>query len=117
MAEGFANHYGKDVLFATSSGLSPTRTVALETIATMENKNIDISHHYPKMFVPQEAADMDLIVNMSGYTLPGKVEAPVEAWEVKDPFGDTEEVYMEVANTIEMSVMSLILKFRRLANN
>ena len=52
MAEGFANHYGKDVLTATSSGLAPTQIVAQETVDTMREKNIDISAHYPKKFDP-----------------------------------------------------------------
>ena len=35
MAEGFANHYGGDVLIANSSGLSPVQLVAQETVAIM----------------------------------------------------------------------------------
>lgn len=117
MAEGFANHYGKDVLRATSSGISPTESVAQETIDTMEEKNIDISRHYPKLFDPFEAQGMDLVVNMSGSVLPGKPAPHLEEWQVTDPYGDSMQVYMSVANTIEMRVMSLILKLRRLADH
>jgi arsenate reductase len=113
MAEGFANQYGNDVLMATSSGLAPTPIVARETIETMEEKNIDISQHYPKKFDPLEANGVDLIVNMSGFVLPGKPTAPVEEWKVRDPFGYSMEVYMESANDLEMKVMGLILRLRR----
>jgi arsenate reductase len=113
MAEGFANHYGKDVLTATSAGLAPTQMVAQETIETMREKNIDISAHFPKKFDPMEANDADLIVNMSGFVLPGKPAVPVEDWKVRDPFGDSMEVYMESANDVEMKVMGLILRLRR----
>jgi arsenate reductase (thioredoxin) len=117
MAEGFANFYGKDVLEARSSGLAPTQTVASETIDTMLEKNIDISKHYPKKFDPVEAAKADLVINMSGYVLPGKLSVPERKWEVRDPYGDTMAVYSDVANDIEMRVMQLILEFRRLANH
>lgn len=113
MAEGFANHYGKDVLQAVSSGLAPTQTVARETVETMLEKNIDISHHFPKRFDAMQGRGMDLIVNMSGYVLPGKLSVPIEEWTVYDPFGSSMEVYMESANDIEMRVMNLILRLRR----
>jgi arsenate reductase (thioredoxin) len=117
MAEGFANFYGKDVLSAKSAGLSPTPVVVQETIDTMAEKNIDISHHYPKKFDPLEAKDFDLIINMSGFFLPGKLATPERKWEVRDPYGDSEDVYRAVSNDLEMRVMQLILELRRLANN
>jgi arsenate reductase len=97
MAEGFANHYGKDVLKATSSGLAPTQIVARETIETMAEKNIDISHHFPKKFDALE----------------GMLTVATEEWKVKDPFGSSMKVYMESANDVEMKVMGLILRLRR----
>jgi arsenate reductase len=117
MAEGFANFYGKDVLNAKSAGLSPTPNVVNETIATMSEKNIDISRHYPKKFNPLEAKNYDVIINMSGFVLPGKLELPERKWEVRDPFGDSMDIYRTVSNDIEMRVMQLILEFRRLAGN
>jgi arsenate reductase (thioredoxin) len=114
MAEGFANHYGKDVLIATSAGLAPTPVVAQETIQTMLDKNIDISHHYPKKFDPFEAKEMDLIVNISGFVLPGKLQVPEEKWTVVDPYGESMEVYAESANDLERRVMGVILRLRRL---
>ena len=37
MAEAFANHYGGDVLVATSSGVQPVQTIAPETVAMWES--------------------------------------------------------------------------------
>jgi arsenate reductase (thioredoxin) len=113
MAEGFANHYGKDVLIAVSAGLAPTQIVAQETIDTMAEKNIDISAHFPKRFDVLKAKEADLIVNMSGFVLPGKLDVPTEEWKVRDPYQESMEVYMESANDIEMRVMGLILRLRR----
>lgn len=113
MAEGFANRYGTDVLTASSAGLAPTPTVAQETIATMAEKNIDISRHYPKHFEPSEAKEFDLIVNMSSFHLPGKLAVPTREWKVRDPFGESNAVYMQSCNDIETRVMHLILELRR----
>ena len=115
MAEGFANHYGKDVLKATSAGLAPTLSVATETVATMAGKNIDISRHFPKKFDPLEAKNSDLIINMSGFVLPGKLTVPTREWKVRDPYGESDAVYQQSANDIEMKVMQLILELRRKA--
>ena len=117
MAEGFANFYGKDVLHAKSAGLSPTPVVAKETVDVMAEKNIDISRHFPKKFEPLEAKNADLIINMSGFVLPGKLETPERKWEVRDPYGDSMDVYRAVSNDLELRVMQLILELRRLANN
>jgi arsenate reductase len=117
MAEGFANFYGQDVLHARSAGLSPTPVVAKETVDIMAEKNIDISRHFPKKFEPLEAKNADLIINMSGFVLPGKLETPERKWEVRDPYGDSMDVYRAVSNDLELRVMQLILELRRLANN
>lgn len=113
MAEGFANHYGKDVLTAASAGLSPTLSIAPETIATMREKNIDISDHFPKRFDPMFAKTFDIIVNMSGFVLPGRPAVPQREWNVRDPYGESDEIYRQSANDIEMKVMQLILELRR----
>ncbi len=113
MAEGFANRYGSDVMQAESAGLAPTPTVALETIATMLEKNIDISRQYPKKFDPFLASGFDVIVNMSGFRLPGNFETPVLEWKVMDPFGENAAIYRKSRDDIESKVMRLILDLRR----
>ena len=113
MAEGFANLYGKDVLSASSSGLAPTEIVVRETIECMREKGVDLSNHFPKRYDPFVSATYDLIVNMSGYDLPEPVETQVRNWLVRDPIGQSEEVYRESRDTIERQVMQLILLLRR----
>jgi arsenate reductase len=113
MAEGFANLYGKDVLAASSSGLAPTEIIVRETIECMRENGVDLSNHFPKKYNPLESSQYDLIVNMSGYDLPGPVEAPVRNWLVRDPIGQSEEVYRDSRDSIERQVMQLILQLRR----
>ena len=110
MAAAFARTYGSDVLIVESAGLAPAMTVSSLTHKVMLEKNIDIGDQFPKSLEMASAAD--LIINMSGHPLPGKTGTPVEHWTVRDPIGESEEVYREVRDHIEQRVMRLILKVR-----
>ena len=113
MAEGFARAYGLDVLKAESAGLSPAQTVARGTARTMAQKNIDISTQFPKRYESALAAECDLIINMSGFALPGEVTDRVRDWDVLDPIGQSAEIYRRVCDEIEVLVMDLINELRR----
>jgi arsenate reductase len=112
MAAGFARTYGSDVLIVQSAGLAPAMTVSSLTHQVMLEKNIDIGQEFPKSLEMTSPSDADLIINMSGHALPRKTEAKVEEWAVRDPIGESEEVYREVRDQIEQRVMRLILKVR-----
>ena len=111
MAEGFARTYGSDVLQAQSAGLAPAIAVAPLTYKVMLEKNIDVGSLYPKEFQPAMGS-ADLIINMSGSALPGSPKVPVENWEIRDPIGESEEIYRDVRDQIELRVMQLILTLR-----
>jgi len=113
MAEGFAKLYGKDVLIASSSGLAPTEIIVRETIECMREKGVDLTNHFPKRYDPHATVSLDLIINMSGYDLPEPTVAEVRNWMVRDPIGQSEEVYRECRDHIERQVMQLILQLRR----
>ncbi|MES1258195.1 MAG: arsenate reductase ArsC [Acidobacteriota bacterium] len=113
MAEGFANKYGGDVLVARSSGLSPVLSVIPETVAIMEELNIDISKHVPMPYDPLLAGQYDFVINMSGFRLPGKPPKELLEWKVTDPYMNSAEVYRKVRADIEDRVMQLILRLRR----
>ena len=113
MAEGFARHYGSDVLTASSSGLSPLTTVVSQTVDIMGEKFIDISGHVPRFFTPVETPRYDVVVNMSGMKLPGIAPGELIVWDVKDPYRQSRDVYLAVRDDIEGRVMRLILHFRR----
>jgi arsenate reductase len=113
MAEGLANHYGSDVLIASSSGLSAVPAVTLETVAIMRDINIDISKHVPMMYEPLAVSHYDIVVNISGFRLPGPRPKELIEWKVEDPFQRPVEVYLRVREDLEQRVMHLILKLRR----
>lgn len=113
MAEGFANHYGSDVLVATSAGLSPMPGIIKSTVAAMEEVGVDISAHIPSWYEPALAAKYDIVVNMSGYRLPGKPPKQVLEWKVDDPYMKPTSAYRRARADIEHRVMQLILSLRR----
>ena len=115
MAEGFANHYGGDVLTARSAGLSPTAGLARETRLVMQEMNVDISSHVPRPYDPFDVVNFDLVVNIAGYKLPGQAPKEIVEWTVADPYGSTLVEYRKARDTIEQMVMRLILNLRRQA--
>ena len=113
MAEGFARHWGFGFVSATSSGLAPTREIAWQTVATMQDRGIDIKAQFPKKFDRFGTGEFDLIVNLSGFYLPGQPVPPVEEWQVGDPYGKSAAVYSKCADQIESRVKALIEQQRQ----
>lgn len=113
MAEGFARKYGSDVIEPISAGLSPAAIVQPLTKKVMEDKGIPIDDQFPKDLSSLPLSTCDVIINMSGVKLPGRIPMEIREWPVSDPIGKTEEVYVSVRDEIEMLVMQLILQLRR----
>jgi arsenate reductase (thioredoxin) len=113
MAEGFAKKYGADVMEVGSAGLSPAPIVQDLTKKVMEDKNINIDDQFPKDLGSVGVASYNLIINMSGVKLPGRIPIELRDWKVDDPIGRTEEKYVTVRDQIENLVMQLILELRR----
>jgi len=112
MAEGFANHYGGDVLVAVSAGVSPVQFIAPETVAIMREVNVDVSGHTPMWYEPRAVDGFDVVVNMSGMKLPGKPPRELIEWQIEDPYRQKPEVYRRVRADLENKVMQLILRLR-----
>ncbi len=117
MAEAFANRYGSDVLKAASAGLAPTQQIPLATVAVMEELNVDVSTHLPRRYDPFEALECDLVINMSGFTLPGPQPKELKEWIVPDPMGGSIAAFRIVRDELEHRVMQLILDLRRHSRN
>ena len=113
MAEGFARRYGPDVMNVTSAGIAPAPIVQPLTQKVMEAKNIRLDDQYPKDVNAVLTPDFDLIVNMSGRKLGTRLPIAVRDWNIEDPIGREEELYVKVRDQIENLVMQLILEFRR----
>jgi|SRR5579871_2554244 len=116
MAEAFARAYGSDVLTPRSAGLTPAYMVSPLTGKVMEEKNVALEDAFPKPLVPEMLRQSDLVINMSGQPLNMGEATQTEEWTVRDPIGESEDVYREVASEIEQRVMQLVLKLRAAKN-
>src|SRR5581483_3865075 len=104
--------YGSDVIDCCSAGMGPAGGIPELTVQVMQEKNIDVSAAFPKGLDGVDRASIDLIVNLTGNSLPAKMVTPVDNWNVRDPIGESEKVYRQVRDEIERRVMKLIAATR-----
>ena len=111
MAEAFAKKYGADVMMARSAGLSPATVIAPLTKQTLAERSMSLDGHFPKLLDMTNRDNNELVVNISGdhVHLRG---ARVIDWDVRDPIGESEQVFRTVADQLEGLVMRLILDVR-----
>jgi arsenate reductase len=113
MAEAFARAYGSDILIVRSAGLAPAASLPPLTRQTLGEKNIQSEGQFPKGLESVVGEPFEVVVNLSGETLPPAfADARLIEWKVRDPIGESETVYREVAAQIEGLVMRLILELR-----
>jgi protein-tyrosine-phosphatase len=113
MAEGFARAYGSDVIEPRSAGLAPAAIIQPLTKQVMEAKNINLDDQHTKNLSQIDLREIDLVINISGRTLPANLPIEIREWRVDDPIGCDESTYIEVRDQIEHLVMGLILDLRR----
>ena len=118
MAEAFARAYGSDILVAHSAGMAPAGVVAPLTRLMLGEKNIPSEGQFPKGLDSFSGQPFEIVVNLSGDPLQRALRAMgipasrVVDWRVRDPIGQSEEVYRDVAAEIENLVVRLILELR-----
>ncbi len=113
MAEAFAKAYGADALVVKSAGIAPAYGLPPLTRQTLSEKKISCDGQFPKPIETFAAEKFDVVINMSGERLPPSLMAArIVDWKVRDPIGESEEVYRDVATQIEALVMRLILELR-----
>jgi protein-tyrosine-phosphatase len=113
MAAAFANHYGKDVLIASSAGLNPVSFIDPRTVLVMDERGVDVSLHVPSRY-DARSGEFDFIINLSGFPINGAGPAKVIEWKVRDPFNADLDFYREIRDEIDRLVMLFILEQRRL---
>jgi protein-tyrosine-phosphatase len=114
MAEAFANHYGKDVLVASSAGLMPVPLIDPRTVFVMEERGVDVSLHAPSLYDPR--GEFDVVVNLSGAPMlrsSANGNSDLLEWRVRDPYNANIDFYREIRDEIERLVMLFILDLRR----
>ena len=113
MAEGFARHYGSDVLEVYSAGTRPSEKVDANAIEVMKEAGIDISGQRPKTLdeIPYE---LDVLIKMGcGIECPFVISRHSEDWGLPDPAGHPIEEFRRVRDIIKEKVEALIDKARK----
>ena len=113
MAEAFAKAYGSETLIVKSAGLAPAMSLPALTRQTLNEKKISCLGQFPKPVESFTTETFDVVINMSGERLPPSLmSSRIVDWNVRDPIGESPEVYRAVATQIEALVMRLILELR-----
>ena len=112
MAEAMARTLGSGRLEAFSAGLSPTGRVAEESLAALRALGYRPDGLSSKSLDGVPVDHVDVAVSLIGPPglrfLPHGFADRVEAWSIRDPYGDDDAVYLSVARTIESRVRELV---------
>ncbi len=115
MAEAIARQRASDVMEPFSAGLVPFGTIPNTTQAVLLEIGISIEGQNSKPLLPEDLSAADLVVNMTGglrTSAFAKSVAPVEDWDVGDPYGFDLAVYREIRDQIEVRVDDLERRLR-----
>ena len=111
MAEGFANHYGKGKVVASSAGVMLADRINPVVVEAMKEKGIDISKNKPKLLTTEMAEEADKIITM-GCSVEKICPAPllknVVDWNLEDPKDKSIEEVRRIRDEIEKRVLKLI---------
>lgn len=112
MAEGFAKHFGGDIVEVASAGMMPLESVPAQTRKVMLELGVPIDEHYPKGVEVFRNTEFDLVINMSGILLPKGLKERERRWSVADPYGRSDGAYRQVRDELEKMVRELLQQVR-----
>lgn len=116
MAEAFARHLSEGVIEASSAGLYPASIIQPETIQVMAERGITIEPRQPQSILLADLTRIDVIVNMTGSVLGALLHGfrgREVTWQMRDPIGQSLEVYRAVRDQIEQKVKGLLEELRK----
>jgi protein-tyrosine-phosphatase len=116
MAEALARHLAADIIEASSAGLSPMGAIPDATRQVLLERGVALTGQRSKGTDEASLAAIQLIINLTG--IPGKalfregLAAPVEDWDVGDPYGEDLVIYRQICDEIEVLVQELAERLR-----
>ena len=111
MAEGFARHYGDNVVDAYSAGTEPAADINPHAVLVMREAGIDINSQYPKLLqdIPSE---IDIVITMGcNVQCPFIPSRHREDWGLEDPVGKPVGEFRKIRDIIKENVMNLVKRF------
>lgn len=113
MAEGFARELSRGSIDVWSAGVAPSGRVSEGAVQVMAERGIDISAHKSKGIEAVPIKEMDWIVSLgevsASVVAPRGFAGRVEDWRVRDPVGESLEMYRDVRDEVERLVRELIV--------
>lgn len=108
MAEAIARKLGGGLVKAQSAGLAPAGWIAERTLTTLESLGYSTEDLSSKSLDAVSSDEIDVVISLladeAHDLVPVAAGARHEAWPTFDPFGEDEEVYLEVARQLEARV-------------
>jgi arsenate reductase len=115
MGEAIAKKEANDVIEASSAGFYPMGVIPEMTQAILERNGYSANGLRSKGLREIVSEEIDLVVNLSGYTRSQSLEKfiEVENWEVSDPYGADEATYQRILEDIRGRVRELAQRLRK----
>ena len=109
MAEGFAKVFGKGRVEAFSAGSRPSGKINQTAVEVMKEIGVDISKQGSKGFDALPYKEFDLLITMGcGDECPFVPAKKRIDWQIRDPKGQSIEVFREVRDQIREKVLNLL---------
>lgn len=112
MAEGWAKKLGSDIFEAYSAGTENYPEVKPLVLQVMEEAEVDMSTHKPKLLWDIPPA-MDILITMGcNVKCPYVPNKHKEDWGLEDPSGGSIEDYRKTRDVIKIKVEELIRRVK-----
>lgn len=112
MAEAIARVLGGSTVDARSAGISPLGWVSAQTIDALQTLGYPTNDLTSKGLDEVDLEGVDIVLSLFGPRgldhVPHSIGARREAWVITDPFGEDDEIYLEVARDLERRIRTLI---------
>jgi protein-tyrosine-phosphatase len=117
MAEAIARTIGGDDVEALSAGLSPLGWVAGQTLEALHTLGHSVDGLSSKGLDHITFKQIDVVVSLLGDrgldVIPRDLAIEREAWAITDPFGEDDELYLDVARELEARIHRLLAEHQQ----
>jgi protein-tyrosine-phosphatase len=112
MAEAIARALGGAMVDARSAGISPLGWVSEQTVDALQALGYPTEGLSSKGLDEVDLEDVDIVLSLLGDRgldyVPHSIGARRDAWVITDPFGEDDEIYLEVARELEGRIQALL---------
>ncbi len=109
MAEALTRHYWGGKVEALSAGLNPLGYIPPDTLQVLKEIGVPTEGLRSKGMGELDLESVDLVVNLSGTSLEGRLPLQLQSkrvidWYVRDPYGFSLDSFRQTRDTIEWLV-------------